>query len=298
MCGICGIIYKDKSKVVDREVLARMNQSLTHRGPDEEGYFINRNTGLGMRRLSIIDVKGGHQPLFNEDRSICVICNGEIYNYQELRRELEQKGHKFSTKSDIEVIVHLYEDLKESFVHKLRGMFAIAIWDSLEDKLILIRDRLGIKPLYHTYQKGVFLFASELKGILQYPGLEKNLSLEALSDYLSYFYIPAAGTIFEGIFKVPPAHMLSFNKGNISLSKYWEIDYAKKEERTKNRDADRLRLSARQAARAFGCGYCSCRRQPRERRFGIQRYAARFIGRYALPHPRRHSRREKYPRDH
>jgi len=227
MCGICGIIHSEETKVADRDILARMNNSLAHRGPDEEGYFLKGNVGLGMRRLSIIDVRGGHQPIYNEDKTVCVICNGEIYNHQELRENLEKQGHSFSTHSDVEVIVHLYEDLKEDFVHKLRGMFAIAIYDLKINKLFLVRDRLGIKPLYYTYQNGVFLFASELKAILKHPEVKKSISLTAISDYLTYLYIPVPGTVFEGIYKLPPAYVLILSKGNISLKQYWEVNYRK-----------------------------------------------------------------------
>lgn len=230
MCGICGIIYNDKNKSVDKATLSLMNNKLNHRGPDEEGYFIKGNVGLGMRRLSIIDIKGGHQPIFNEDKTISVICNGQIYNYLELREDLEKQGHRFLTHCDTEVIVHLYEDLKEEFVHKLRGMFAIAIYDLSKEKLILVRDRLGIKPLYYSFQEGNFLFASELKAILQYPGLKTSLSLAALSDYLTYLYIPAPETIFSAIYKLLPANMLVYNEGKILIKKYWELNYQKDNE--------------------------------------------------------------------
>lgn len=240
MCGICGVIHRDKEKRVDKPILAKMNNSLVHRGPDEEGYYIEGNVGLGVRRLSIIDIKGGHQPIYNEDKSICVICNGEIYNFLELRENLEKQGHRFYTKSDVETIVHLYEEYGEDFVHRLRGMFAIALYDLKKDKLILARDRIGIKPLYYTYQKGVFLFASELKAILEYPGIKKNISLKALSDYLTYLYISAPETIFEQIYKLLPAHILIFENGNINLRQYWEIDYSKKEEKSEEYYIERL----------------------------------------------------------
>lgn len=230
MCGICGVIYECKDKRVSKDALAKMNNVLVSRGPDDEGYFIYGNIGLGMRRLSIIDVKGGQQPIYNEDKSLCVVCNGEIYNYQELRQDLLRQGHVFSTHSDVEVIIHLYEEYGQHCVDKLRGMFAFAIYDNKSEALLLARDRLGIKPLYYTYQNGTFLFASELKAILKYPGLERKISNEALSDYLTFLYIPAPETIFENINKLPPAHILTFNNKGIVLKQYWEINYHKDKE--------------------------------------------------------------------
>jgi asparagine synthase (glutamine-hydrolysing) len=217
-----------------------MNDALVHRGPDDEGYFIRGNAGLAMKRLSIIDLKGGHQPIYNETKSACVVCNGEIYNHREIRSKLEKKGHRFATQSDVEVIIHLYEDLEEGFVQELRGMFTVAIWDSNSNKLILARDRLGIKPLYYTPQNNTFLFASELKAILQHPGIEKELSFEALSDYLTFLYIPAPKTIFNDIFKLPPAHTLVLTNGNIEIKQYWELNYHKDKKYTQRYYAERL----------------------------------------------------------
>ena len=155
MCGICGIICSDSAKIVDKGLLKSMNGVLAHRGPDEEGYCLDNNVGLAMRRLSIIDLETGHQPIHNEDKTVWVIQNGEIYNYLELKSDLIKKGHEFYTKSDTEVIVHLYEDSGEDFIHKLKGMFAVAIWDKSLGKLIVARDRMGIKPLYYYFDKGM-----------------------------------------------------------------------------------------------------------------------------------------------
>jgi len=250
MCGICGIVYSDSSKTVDTTILSRMNDSLRHRGPDEAGYFVKGNIGLGIRRLSIIDVEGGHQPLYNEDRTVCAICNGEIYNHDELRRDLEKRGHRFSTRSDAEVIVHLYEDLEDGFVQRLRGMFAIAIWDVREERLVLARDRIGIKPLYYSEQDGVFLFASEPKAILKHPAAERELSFEALSDYLTYLYIPAPETIYERMRKLPPAHLLIYSGGTISLTQYWELDYRKKVDVPEEECGERLRDLLRRSVKS------------------------------------------------
>jgi asparagine synthase (glutamine-hydrolysing) len=227
MCGICGIVYSDGAKEVGAGILRQMTGSLCHRGPDDEGQYINGNVGLGMRRLSIIDLKTGHQPIFNENKTVCLVCNGEIYNYRELRKELEAQGHQFSSNCDVEVIIHLYEEFGEDFVHRLRGMFGLAIYDISKDSLILIRDRIGIKPLYYTYQNGKFIFASEIKAILRHPDVGMEISTQALSDYLTYLYIPGPGTIFEDIYKLPPAHILTFKAGNLSMRQYWELDYKK-----------------------------------------------------------------------
>jgi asparagine synthase (glutamine-hydrolysing) len=178
-----------------------------------------------MRRLSIIDLKTGHQPIFNENKTVCLICNGEIYNYRQLRNDLEAQGHQFSTNSDVETIVHLYEELGEDFVHRLRGMFGLAIYDRSRDYLILARDRIGIKPLYYTYQKGGLFFGSEIKAILKHPDIGRDFSIEALSDYLTYLYIPAPETIFKDIYKLPSAHILTFKDGNLAVRQYWELNY-------------------------------------------------------------------------
>ncbi|MBI4707540.1 MAG: asparagine synthase (glutamine-hydrolyzing) [Candidatus Omnitrophica bacterium] len=228
MCGICGVIKKEGS-FVEKECLKEMTDALVHRGPDEDGHFLFKNAGMGMRRLSIIDVKGGHQPIYNERKNVCVICNGEIYNYIELKERLMKSGHIFKTSSDVEVIVHLYEDKGEDFVDDLRGMFAIAIYDLDKKRLILARDRLGIKPLYYYSKNGVFLFGSEIKAIKQYPGVQTGISLTAVSDYLTYLYIPGPDTIFEDIYKLPPACLLIFEKDKINIKKYWEISYKKRE---------------------------------------------------------------------
>jgi asparagine synthase (glutamine-hydrolysing) len=249
MCGICGVKNKDKTDLVDKNILTLMNNSLIHRGPDEEGYFVQANIGLGMRRLSIIDVSGGHQPIYNEDRNICVVCNGEIYNYLELRKELEKRGHLFYTHSDTEVIVHLYEESPEAFIDDLSGMFAIALYDCKKDELILVRDRLGIKPLYYTCQNGSFLFASELKALLQHPRVKKNISLKSLSDYLTYLYIPASETIFEEIYKLPPAHILTFKDDTVRLEQYWELNYRKQKEEKEEFYSEKLKTLLKESVK-------------------------------------------------
>jgi len=226
MCGICGIVITDKREMIDRRILQRMNDSLKHRGPDEEGYFVEDFVGFGHRRLSIIDVKDGQQPIFNEDRSKVIIFNGEIYNYQDLRQFLIKKGHLFRTKSDTEVILHLYEEFGELCVQKLRGMFAFAIYDINNKNLFLARDRLGIKPLYYYYYENKLLFASEIKAILEYKNVNKDIDVTAFFDYLNYLYVPTPKSIFSKIHKLPAGHYLYFKDGNFTIKKYWDLHFS------------------------------------------------------------------------
>jgi asparagine synthase (glutamine-hydrolysing) len=195
---------------------------LRHRGPDDTGFFIDQDIGLANARLSIIDIEGGHQPIQNEDATVHVTYNGEIYNFQRLRQELESHGHRFRTRSDTEVIVHGYEEYGEGFVRKLNGMFAIALWDSRLKKLILARDRIGIKPLYYATYMGALLFSSEMKGLLQAP-LRRVVDLEALHAILNVGYIPGAGTLLDGVRKLPPSSLLVFHNGSIRIESYYEI---------------------------------------------------------------------------
>ncbi len=225
MCGICGKINFN-SEPIEESLIHKMTAVLSHRGPDDEGIFIKANIGLGHRRLSIIDLtSAAHQPMPNEDGAIHIVCNGEIYNFQELRRELEEKGHNFRSKSDTEVIIHLYEEVGVDCVKSLRGMFAFALWDENRKRLFLARDRVGKKPLNYAFTNRSFIFSSEIKSILQDPGLSRNLNFQALDLYLTYGYIPAPETIFSGIKKLPPAHTLVLEKGNIKIERYWSISY-------------------------------------------------------------------------
>src|SRR5262249_13436779 len=191
MCGITGILFYDHHRTVEHSDLRNMCARMVHRGPDDQGIFVDRNVGLAMRRLKVIDLVTGHQPLSNEDGTVWIVFNGEIYNYQELRRQLEQKGHKFVTNTDTETIVHAYEEFGEQCVTKLNGMFAFAIWDRKENKLVLARDRLGVKPLYYYFDDRCFVFGSELKAILAFPEIPKTIDLEALDTFLTYEYVPA-----------------------------------------------------------------------------------------------------------
>jgi len=213
MCGICGIVTLNGAPV-DRDVVEAMNATLVHRGPDSDGLHLNGRVGLAARRLAIIDLAGGDQPIANEDESVHVVQNGEIYNYRELRRELESQGHRFRTQSDTEVLVHLYEEHGAGFAERLRGMFAIALWDDREQRLLLARDRFGIKPLHYRVRDGSLSFASELKALLRTPGFGREIDLDALDAYLAFGFVPGPLTIFEEARKLPPGSLLVWQQGN------------------------------------------------------------------------------------
>ena len=225
MCGICG---KYSPSGVTIEELNSMLDTLVHRGPDDSGCYVKANIGLGIRRLSIIDLETGDQPISNEDGTIWVIYNGEIYNYQTLRVQLEAKGHLFHTNSDTEVIVHLYEEFGEHCVEQLGGMFAFALWDEPQQKLLLARDRIGQKPLFFARDGSDFLFGSEVKAILALHHQEPELDPLSMHDYLSLRFIPAPSTIFKHIQKLPPAHILVFQDGQIRLRRYWQLSFREK----------------------------------------------------------------------
>jgi asparagine synthase (glutamine-hydrolysing) len=220
MCGICGVVASEREGVPDLEAVARMSGRLAHRGPDDEGLFHEGPVALAARRLSIIDLDHGHQPIENEDRSAVVVQNGEIYNYRELKRELEGRGHRFATDCDTEVLVHLYEEHGDGFVERLRGMFAIALWDKRRQRLLLARDRFGIKPLYYRHVDGGLSFASELKAMLEQPGFSREIDPKAVSAYLAFNAIPAPLTIFAEARKLPPGHLLSWEGGEVELRRY------------------------------------------------------------------------------
>jgi asparagine synthase (glutamine-hydrolysing) len=223
MCGICGFSSFDE-RTVDLGILKKMTKTLQHRGPDDEGYYTDHGIALGHRRLSIIDLDTGKQPIHNEDETIYVVFNGEIYNFPVLKKELEKKGHKFYTKTDTEILVHLYEEKEEKCVEDLAGMFAFAIWDGKKKKLLLARDRIGIKPLFYAYNGKAFAFASEPKALLQLPWIEGKLDPQGLSHYLSYDFIPAPYCIYEDIRKVPPGHRVVYQDAAIRCERYWDLD--------------------------------------------------------------------------
>jgi len=223
MCGICGKYYLDRSNHVASAEIERMMQSLKHRGPDQSGVFLDGPIGLGHQRLNIIDLDYGRQPIFNENGTIAIIFNGEIYNYRELSVSLKQRGHIFKTKSDTEAIIHLYEDLEEKCLDELRGMFAFAIFDRSKNRLFIARDRVGIKPLYYTKIKNYLLFSSEIKGILQDKGIVSDVNVLGISDFMMHTYTPGPHTVFKNIMKLPPGHYLIAENGNYKIKEYWSI---------------------------------------------------------------------------
>lgn len=228
MCGIVGIYYPTQEKQINVSILHDMNDSLFHRGPDESGTYIDNDIGLGHRRLSIIDLSSGQQPMFNEDHSVVVVYNGEIYNFKELMNELKSFGHIFKTNCDTEVIVHAWEEWGQECVKRFRGMFAFAIWDKKQKTLFLARDRLGIKPLYFAKTKDEsFIFASELKALLKFPSITREIDPESIEDYFSYGYVPEPKTIFKNIFKLEPATTLTLSNHSHEhkINTYWDIPF-------------------------------------------------------------------------
>lgn len=264
MCGIIGFVNAG-SKKINRAVLERMNSCIVHRGPDEDGFYVAESVGLAMRRLSIIDLAGGQQPIFNHDRTKAIVFNGEIYNFQELKKDLESRGHSFSTNSDTEVIVHLYDEYGADCVSYLRGMFAFAIWDERDKSLFIARDRVGKKPLLYSHQaNGDFIFGSEFTAILSHPDISREVDTQAIDAYLSFLCIPAPLTAYKQIRKLEPAHWLRWKGGEIKTERYWSPDFSKKikiseeeaiEETTRIlREATRLRMIAEVPLGAFLSG--------------------------------------------
>lgn len=221
MCGISGVLYRDKEKPVPVSVLQAMNTALVHRGPDDEGFFMEGNIGIGSRRLSIIDLQSGHMPIHNEDKTVWLVFNGEIYNFKELRENLIKKGHVFYTKTDTEVIVHLYEEKKEECLEDLHGMFAFALYDKKRELLFLARDRFGEKPLYYAATPDGLYFASELKAMLKIPEIKKEIDREALKSYLFFEYVPSPFSIIKGVQKCEPATYLLYKDGRLHKKTYW-----------------------------------------------------------------------------
>lgn len=240
MCGICGKLNFDYSTPVDRDTLQRMNSSLEHRGPDGDGLYLKGPAGIGHRRLSIIDLSTGSQPMCNEDGSVWVTFNGEIYNHKILRQELESKGHRFVSSSDTEVIVHAYEEWGAQSCSRLRGMFAYGIWDENNQRLVLARDRLGQKPLVYSRTETSFVFSSELRSLLQDESVRRKVDLSALNAFLIRLYVPAPQTAFENIYKLPPAHYMVVEKGEINIQRYWDIDFSKKWQADESQYCERL----------------------------------------------------------
>jgi asparagine synthase (glutamine-hydrolysing) len=222
MCGIVGIVERDLTRPVAASDVQRMVRTLNHRGPDDEGSVLLPGVGLAMRRLSIVDIAGGQQPFANEDGSMQVIANGEIYNFQEVKDELIARGHRFRSRSDVEVLVHAYEEYGEAFLGRIRGMFALALWDGRRRALVAARDRAGEKPLYYTVTPQGLRLASEIKALLSRPEVDRTLDHEALDQFLTYEYIIAPRTIFKAIHKLPPAHYLVYKDGQVTVTRYWD----------------------------------------------------------------------------
>jgi asparagine synthase (glutamine-hydrolysing) len=250
MCGLTGIFEYKRSTEIPKEKVHRMNETIVHRGPDDEGIFVAPGIGLGFRRLSIIDLAGGHQPISNEDGSIWVMLNGEIYNYAELRKELLERGHTLATRSDTETVVHLYEEYGEACFARLRGMFAIVLWDSKNRKLFLARDRVGKKPIFYVADKERIIFGSELKALLAGDGFSREMDLYALSDYFSFGYIPAPKTIYREVRKVLPGHyVLVADDGMLQEKCYWKLTFGDTEHRSEEEWCERIREQLSEAIR-------------------------------------------------
>ncbi|MER3431052.1 MAG: asparagine synthase (glutamine-hydrolyzing) [Blastocatellia bacterium] len=252
MCGIVGIV-KNSDKAIDHGLLERMNRAIIHRGPDDDGFYVKANVGLAMRRLAIIDLASGMQPIHNRDRTKWIVFNGEIYNYRELREEMQRRGHRFLTNCDTEVIVHLYDEFREGCLEYLRGMFAFAIWDEVNKELFVARDRVGKKPLLYSYRpNGDFIFGSEFRALLEHPAISREVDCDAISAYFSYLCIPAPLTAFREIRKLEPGHWLRWKDGQIETRRYWQPDFSRKIKISENdaitettrlvREATRLRM--------------------------------------------------------
>ncbi|HLH52163.1 MAG TPA: asparagine synthase (glutamine-hydrolyzing), partial [Verrucomicrobiae bacterium] len=227
MCGIAGKLVLDPAGRVERSAIEDMLRPINHRGPDGNGVYLDANIGLGHCRLSIIDLSTGDQPMTNEDKTIWIVFNGEIYNFQELRELLVAKGHIFRSRSDTEVIIHLYEEFGEECVTRLRGMFAFAIWDSKRRRLFVARDRVGIKPLYYCQTPQAFYFASELKSIIADPQVKREVHLPAVRRFLSFNYVPGEETLLKGVLKLLPGHWLSIEHGKMVRRQYWDLRFTR-----------------------------------------------------------------------
>ena len=231
MCGIAGVLLFSKEKRADQAALRNMCQVIAHRGPDDDGFYVDGPVALGMRRLSIVDLPTGHQPISNEDQSLSIVFNGEIYNHLQLRQEMEARGHRYSTHSDTETIVHLYEEYGPECVHQLRGMFAFAIWNKRKRSLFLARDRFGIKPLYYRLTDDKLIVASEIKAILEYPGVSRELHVAGLPEYLAFGYLSGEETFYSGVKKLMPGYTLEVtDTGEARITRYWDLSITPRSE--------------------------------------------------------------------
>jgi asparagine synthase (glutamine-hydrolysing) len=238
MCGICGKMMFDPGATVSPALVMAMADTIRHRGPDDEGQYVSGPIGLGFRRLSIIDLQSGHQPLSNENGTIWIVFNGEIYNYQELRRFLVGKGHIFKTQTDTEVIVHLYEELGPRCVERLRGMFGLAVWDEKNRSLFLARDRVGIKPLYYCMRNDCLLFGSEIKAILADPSVSRKIASDVIDRFLTFLYLPGQETLLKEINKLEPGHYLLVKDGKASITQYWDLRFSESNPRPSEKEAE------------------------------------------------------------
>ena len=227
MCGICGIFKKHNGEI-DEKILQKMNSALAHRGPDDEGTLIEKGIGIAIRRLSVIDVEGGHQPIYNEDKSVGIVFNGEIYNFITLKKKLEERGHRFLTKTDTEVLVHLYEEHDVDCLQLLDGMFSFAIWDKRKQRLFIARDRAGEKPLYYAEIGDTLVLSSELRSILKCPIVTKDIDKKGLAEYFFYGFVPSPNSILKDVKKLPAANFMLVDDNGITVSSYWKPKYDKK----------------------------------------------------------------------
>jgi asparagine synthase (glutamine-hydrolysing) len=242
VCGICGKLAFDRSESISPNLLKRMADAIHHRGPDDEGYYVSGAVGFGFRRLSIIDLNSGHQPISNEDGTVWIVFNGEIYNYKELREELRTKGHVFKTETDTEIIVHLYEEFGSGCVERLRGMFAFAIWDERQETLFLARDRVGIKPLYYWCTDRCIVFGSEVKAILADPEVNAEVVPEMIDRFLTFYYVPGEETLFRNIKKLAPGSFMLVRDGKVVTKQYWDLQFAPVEQTVKQAEERVLAL--------------------------------------------------------
>ena len=273
MCGINGIAFSSRSgRTVSRAVLEAMRDVITHRGPDDEGIFIDGNVGLGHRRLSIVDVSRGHQPMTNEDASLHITYNGEIYNHADYRESLEAKGHVYNTHCDTETILHLYEEHGTACVDYLRGMFAFAIWDQRKKELFIARDRLGVKPLYYVHtDDGSLYFGSEIKTLLEAGAVKPEINYAVLSDYLANHAPSGEETLFRGVKRLLPGHVLTWRDGEISIRRYWDVDFSKDERSSRRQD---LHRSVVRTVSRVSASEIDGRRSARNVSFGRHRFVS------------------------
>ncbi len=250
MCGVAGII-NHRNNDASAEIIRRMTGAIVHRGPDGDGFYTDQNVCLGHRRLSIIDLAGGWQPIYNEDKTVVVILNGEIYNYLKLRKMLTDAGHHFATNSDTEVIVHAYEEYGSEFVEKLDGMFAFALYDTVNRKFFMARDRMGKKPIVYFVNYGELVFASEFEALKAHPSMPKKLNLSAVSDFMSFQYIPGPDTIYANVYKLPPGHLLEMHLDDslISIHRYWQLDFSLKTDLNFDEATEKLRMLVERAVK-------------------------------------------------